>query len=119
MKKYVYIFVRQDISPEQQIVQASHVTLKLGYTQRSEEVEKECEGTLTEWLDPDNTYFTVVGVRDPEALNAVKMILCQFGVEYVDFFELDIDSFTAVATVPIAECNRGPLLAFNLLKIPR
>lgn len=30
MKYYTYIFVRQDLSPEQQVVQAAHVAMQMG-----------------------------------------------------------------------------------------
>lgn len=112
MKKYVYIFVRQDISFEQQAVQAAHVTFKLGaFMERYKD--------LTNWEDPDETYFTLVGVRNEEALSAITSILDKFGFKFESFYEPDLPGVTAVAAYPIDEDKRGPLLAFNLLKMGR
>jgi len=107
MKKYVYFFTRQDISPEQQLVQTSHVALKLGVEYGSV-------------INPDNTYFTVIGVRNREALEAVAEILIKFNFRFEVFSEPDLnDEITSIATTPIDEDNRGALLAFNLLKFGR
>lgn len=123
MKNYVYIFVRQDISPEQQAVQAAHVTMKLGYQMRSNaEVEYSFPNESTHqlsWADPNDTYFTLVGVRNLDALNAVDSILATYNMEYEVFFEPDLNfgEITAIAVYPLPEDKRGPLLAFNLLRM--
>lgn len=106
MKRYVYIFTRQDIFREYQLVQSSHVAYKLG----SILGEKKA--------DADNTYFTCVGVRNLEALEAVEKILTQFGFKYEKFFEPDLNEgeYTALAVHPVDEDKRDVLLAFNLLK---
>lgn len=107
-KYYSYFFTRQDISPEQQIVQTAHAALKLGVNSHE----------ITSKIDPDQTYFTLVGVRNIEALDAVIDILNTYKFKYEVFFEPDLgDTPTSVALYPIAEYNRGPLMAFNLLKI--
>lgn len=103
MKNYVYIFTRQDISPEQQLVQSAHVALKLG-------------SHLGKSIDPDETYFTVVGVRDGDALQSVRELLRNYDRKHVVFYEPDIDGFTSVATYPIPEGDRNELLAFSWLK---
>ena len=108
MKNYCYLFTRQDISPEQQVVQTAHAAMKLGYLAHDNMVP----------LDPDNTYFTVVGVRNEEALYAVVKLLNKFEYSFEVFVEPDIGGqVTSIATYPINENNRGPLLAFNLLKM--
>lgn len=107
-KAYVYIFTRQDISPEQQLVQSSHVALKLGFYAANDD---------SIMMDPDNTYFTCVGVRNERALGAVGDILDDYDFGYECFIESDMnDEITSIATYPIHEDNRGPLLAFNWLK---
>jgi hypothetical protein len=104
-KKYIYIFTRQDMIPEQQIVQSAHATLLLGKYLDKEE-------------DPNNIYFTLIGVRNLEALNAVEEILFKFAFKYEAFVEPDIGfQKTSIAVYPIDEAARGPLMAFNLLKI--
>lgn len=104
-KRYAYFFTRQDIFKEYQLVQTAHAAFKLGYLVNDKE-------------DPDNTYFTCIGVRNLEALEAVEKILTQFGFKYEKFFEPDLNGgeYTALAVHPVDEEDRGVLLAFNLLK---
>jgi hypothetical protein len=104
-KRYAYFFTRQDIFKEYQLVQTAHVAYKLG-------------SKMGKDADPDNTYFTCVGVRNLEALNAVAKILDQFSICYEVFIEPDLNSgeMTAIAVYPIDEDKRDILLAFNLLK---
>jgi hypothetical protein len=104
-KRYVYFFTRQDIFKEYQLVQTAHVAMKLGTK-------------LAKSEDPDNTYFTCVGVRNLEALEAVEKILDQFGFFYEAFIEPDLNGGekTAIALYPVDEDKRDILLAFNLLK---
>ena len=105
MKRYAYFFTRQDIRPEQQLVQTAHVAMKLGTR-------------LYDTDAPDNTYFTCVGVRNAEALVAVQKILQAFKIKYELFFEPDLNGgeYTALAVYPVDEDKRDILLAFNLLK---
>ena len=106
-KRYAYFFTRQDIFREYQLVQTAHVAMKLGYALGSDVT-----------VDPDNTYFTCVGVRNLEALEAVEKILTKFGFKYEKFFEPDLNEgeYTALAVHPVDEDKRDVLLAFNLLK---
>jgi hypothetical protein len=107
-KNYVYFFTRQDISPEQQLVQTAHVALKLGVMIDEQK------------LNPDETYFAVIGVRNEDALIAVGEILEKFKYPYEIFQEPDMkNQVTSIATYPINQDDRGPLLAFNLLKIQK
>ena len=105
MKRYLYTFTRQDIFKEYQLVQSSHVAYKLG-------------SILGQEADPDNTYFTCVGVRNLAALEAVEKILQKFGFKYEKFLEPDLNDgeYTALAVYPVDEDKRDILLAFNLLK---
>ena len=104
-KKYVYFFTRQDIFKEYQLVQTAHVALKLG-------------SVLGNKIDPDNTYFTCVGVRNLDALMAVMKIVKRFGHKVETFYEPDLNNgeITAIALHPVDEDKRDILLAFNLLK---
>ena len=109
MKKYVYIFTRQDLSPEQIVVQSSHVTMKMGYYL----------GKSPKSEDPDTTHFVLVGVRNEEALLAVVEILTSFNYQYEVFIESDEIGVTSVSTYPIDEDKKGILQAFNLMKMGR
>lgn len=120
IKRYAYFFTRQDLSPEQQLVQTAHVALKLGYISREKEIQQEISNPSLDVipLNPDETYFTVVGVRNKDALGAVILILEKFKFEYEVFYEPDIGNEpTSIALYPLNEDDRGILLAFNLLRM--
>ena len=110
MKYYAYFFTRQDISPEQQIVQTAHAAFQLGvHSQRVVDNGKPdpdlvpCQ--INEQIDPTETHFTVIGVRDLGALYAVESILQKFGYRYEKFFEPDLKDgeFTSIGVYPISE----------------
>ena len=118
MKQYAYFFTRQDMSPEQQIVQTAHAALKLGVNSATTPPALDADVPYVSNINPDETYFTVVGVRDLSALYAVQSILDKFGYRYEMFVEPDMnDEPTSIAVYPISEFVRGPLKAFNLLKV--
>lgn len=124
MTYYAVFFTRQDMIPEQQIVQTAHAAYKLGMAQGLEQQEMMKRNVKDGYIpyvttpNPDETHFTVIGVRNLEALNAVEEILKKFGYKYEVFNEPDIGGEnTSIAVYPIDSKDRGPLLAFNLLKV--
>jgi hypothetical protein len=99
--EYMFIFVRQDISKEQQAVQAAHVAYKAG---------------CMYGYNPDETYFVLVGVEDEAALNEAKATLDIKDVSFEQFYEPDLgDSLTAVASVPIKEHRKRFLKHYQKL----
>jgi len=99
-REYVYIFVRQDISPEYQAVQAAHATMKAGYAFKNMD-----EGRF------NGLYFTLVGVPD---LNALGEIVGKY--DAIPFYEPDLnDQMTAVVLPPVKSHKRGSLLTFKRL----
>lgn len=106
IKQYTYFFTRQDIFKEYQLVQTAHVAFKLGAKLGLKDA------------NPDNMYFTCVGVRDLVGLNAVKKILQKFDIRFEEFIEPDLNEGepTAIALYPIDEDKRDILMAFNLLR---
>jgi hypothetical protein len=101
-KEYIYIFVRQDLSNEQQLVQAAHVTLVLGNQLRDYKV--------------DDLYFAVIGVPDIKGL--VKAAHDLGDRQYVKFYEPDQgNTITAIATFPIKDQDRGELLKYKKLQL--
>lgn len=98
---YTYIFVRQDISNEQQLVQSSHIALELGAK-----------------MDHDfrGLHFTVIGVGDLKELEDTKENLEKLGISFEYFIEPDIgDQMTAIATYPIHAQKRRLLSKYRLL----
>jgi hypothetical protein len=91
-KEYVFTFVRQDLSNEQQMVQAGHSLFKLGCSLPRHKGDK--------------TYFVIVGVPN---LNALKEAADHIGkhVEFENFIEPDIgDEMTAISTYPIPAAKK-------------
>lgn len=100
---YTYVFVRQDLTPEYQLVQAAHATMVLGKN-------------LAEHHNPNETYFTVIGVENLKALNEVKKHVNDSGFEFEEFIEPDIGhEATAIAVHPIHWMARRPLKNYQLL----
>ena len=119
MNNYIYIFTRQDMIPEQQAVQTGHATLKLGCAMGKYKNDAAPIGwNQLRYSNPNDTHFTLVGVRNLEALTAVATILEKFGFDYETFIEPDMNNEpTSIALYPIPEDKRSILMAFNLLKM--
>lgn len=100
---YTYVFVRQDLAPEYQLVQAAHATMVLGRLMPKE-------------FNPRETYFTVIGVADLKELGNVRKVLWDNNFKFEDFVEPDIGhQITAIATHPIHWMKRRPLKDYKLL----
>ena len=109
-KQYSFFFVRQDISPEYQLVQNSHVALKLGVEMAKEEVES------------DDLYFACIGTENLDSLMEIYTDLLNRGIRTVPFYEPDLrNELTAIGTFPISASEKGFLknhkkLTFNINK---
>lgn len=121
MKHYAYFFTRQDISPEQQLVQTAHAAFQLGVNSQRWNGAPPVNQQMHQEVVAEETYFTVVGVRDLEGLLAVIKILDGFDIKHEVFYEPDLNGgeFTSIAVYPIREDRRDVLLAFNLLSFGR
>lgn len=88
---YAYIFVKQDMSREQQMVQCGHVAMVLGqYVSKDK-------------YDAKQLHFVVFGVADEKALiaKAIKLTT-EHSIKYVTFVEPDQDDqLTAIACLPM------------------
>lgn len=104
--EYVYIFVRQDLSPEQQAVQSAHVALVLGHKLKRTDVSE--------------LYFTLIGIPQLIDFRDVVKTLQLRGTQYESFYEPDQgNTLTAIATHPIKKSERGALRAFPLLRFKK
>lgn len=100
---YVYIFVRQDLSNEQQLVQAAHVALVLGNKLKKDSVAE--------------LYFAVIGIPQLSDFCKVMKDLKKHGTQYECFYEPDQgNTLTAIATHPIKKDERGILLDYQRLR---
>lgn len=92
---------------EQQLVQSAHAAFTVGNNNVDE-------------VDHRNTPFVVIGVKDEQALKAVAKILDVFHFDHDITREEDMDDqITAIATFPIEEEARFPLLAFKTLRFSK
>lgn len=95
---YMYLFVREDLTPSQQIIQAAHAVDELN--------KKYPHG-------PGN-FMVLCGATNETDLCEVSELLSFEGIGHHLFFESDIDSYTAIATVPLKGSERKPLSRFPL-----
>jgi len=102
-EKYSFIFIRQDLSKEQQVVQAAHVTLLLGTSPIKE--------------DPTKLNFVVCGVKDKTELEQVEAFINEHEVTTVKFIEPDLNNEpTAIASYPMGINQKRFMRRFKTLK---
>lgn len=87
---YAYIFVKQDMSREQQMVQCGHVSMVLG------------QAVSEHKYDAKNLHFIVFGVANEMALWNKIALLDSKSIKYVTFVEPDMNNaVTAIACLPM------------------
>lgn len=102
----MYVFVREDLSPEQQCVQCAHSCI--------EATKAFCSGDQQEWVHP---HLVVCGVPDEAALDRVMLRLETKSINYRAFCEPDRNNeITAIATSPIRGKLRKVFSGYRLLK---
>lgn len=100
IKPYTYVLVREDISPEQQMVQACHAALEAGFAFTAPAV---------------TSSLIVLTVPNREALLEARDRLFRYGIATEMFFEPDWEmGYSALATEPIFEKKKR----FALKKYP-
>jgi len=102
MGTYTYIFIRQDISLAQQMVQGIHAALDAGR------------------LFTDNPHYNLVmiGVKDEEELFDVERLLSENDIKFTKFFEPDNDmGYSSICTEALSNRNKRSVLSkFKLWK---
>lgn len=103
-KPYSYIFVRQDIKPEQQLVQTAHCTMVLG--------------SKLSHLDCSKIHFVIMGCKDLNELRKRMNFMVERDIRFEVFAEPDINNEpTAIASYPITSiAERKKFARFKLLK---
>lgn len=97
--KYMYLFTRRDLSPQQQIIQTAHAAHIIGNKQ-------ECDSVPNAVLIGANTEFDLIGIKE---------YLEYFEIAHEIFYEPDISQHTAIATYPLVGDERKPLQKFELM----
>lgn len=95
---YMYMFVREDLSHPQQIVQTAHAVDELNKKYPHE---------------PGN-HMVLCGAKTEDDLHDISMHLSFEGINHFMFFETDISGFTAIATVPLKGKERKAMQKFRL-----
>lgn len=99
MNRYFYIFVRQDIPIEQQIIQTAHATI---------EMTKLCK-------IEDIPYVVMIGIPDEVWMGSVIKHLKALKIEHAEFLDTDFDfGVASVVTVPLTEDQRTHLRHYPL-----
>lgn len=101
--EYVYIFVRQDIPLEHQIVQTNHATWSMAARYGSD----------------DTPNIVAIGVPDEAALREACALLSDCTIAHWSWTEPDEEmglGFTAITTEPIAGSRRRALSHYKLWK---
>lgn len=100
---YVYVFVREDLSPPQQAVQSAHAVIEATKTFNLERL-------------PDHPSVVILSAKNENRLNRVRKYLIDQGILHVQFFEPDMDNqLTAIATQPLFGSRREVLRKYQLL----
>ncbi len=99
---YTYIFVRQDISLAQQLVQASHAALDAGKA----------------FADVPHRNLVLIGVRSEHELFAIEQHLAESNIRFTTFYEPDgLMGHSAICTEALTDRNKRKRLShFDLWK---
>lgn len=103
MKPYVYVLVREDISLEQQMVQASHAALEAGFR----------------FQQPagDTSSLILLSIPNRESLENAARELQLVGIDHHMFFEPDFDmGHSALATRPLYGAERKRMRKYPLYR---
>ena len=99
---YIYLFVREDLSKCQQIIQTAHAV---------DELNKR----LDEVTDKTN-HMVLIGAKSDLELCEISHYLHMNKIEHFLFYEPDIEGHTAIATVPLVGDERHPMQIFSTMK---
>ena len=100
MTPYIYLFIREDLSIPQQIIQTAHAVDSLSINRESDNVN----------------HMVLIGIENEEELKNISKYLQIWDIEHKMFYEPDITSHTAIATNPLRGKERNRLKKFNLMK---
>lgn len=102
--KYIYLFTRRDLSPQQQIIQTAHATVEMGVHWGREDFN-----------DKETPNAVLIGIHSENALLDIKDYLEENKIPNEMFYEPDIEAYTAIATYPLEGKEREPLKKFGLM----
>jgi len=101
----MYVFVRTDISFEQQIVQACHSSIEVA------------RNSLVSPCD-EHPSVILLGVKSESHLNKVEKHLSSLGIDHRFFVEPDLDNqITSICTEPVGSEMRSSFRKYQCLKV--
>ncbi len=107
-RQYLYIFVRQDMIPEQQAVQAAHATFVAGQMLQEQGVK----------FSSDFTHFVLIGVPGLDELHQALDKAKAADIRVACFFEGDMDDeLTAFTAGVVTQEKRAVFKEYGLLKM--
>jgi len=98
----VYILLRADLAPTDQIIQAAHAVMEMAW------MYPRAEGLV---------HICLLEVRDDDAIQRASMRLRQAGIRVYAFTEPSahiVGDYTALATEPLSDERRQPLKKYKL-----
>ena len=98
---YMYLFIREDLSIPQQIVQTAHAVDEMGKQHKHSKV---------------TNHMVLFPAKHEADLKSISDKLEMLGIEHHMFWEPDVSAFTAIATRPLIGDERIPLRKYRLLK---
>ena len=102
-KKYVYLFIRQDLSNPQKVVQSVHSAIEMARFQMTDQDEVPS--------------VVAIGVKSELHLEKEYQRLLGIGIKIFPFYEpMFNNEFTSFMTVPLEGKDREPLLKYSLLR---
>lgn len=102
-KKYVYLFIRRDLSNPQKIVQSCHAAMEMSRHHMNTEDE--------------HPSLVVIGIKSEEKLKNASSRIQGLGIDIKEFYEPLFDNqLTSFATAPVGEEIREHFKKYNLIK---
>jgi hypothetical protein len=96
---YTYLFIRLDLEPARQIVQAAHAALEAGHA------------------FGEHSHLVLIGANSEQQLLNIAEHLTTHQIEFQMFHEPDYNTgHTAICTRPLTGDERKPLRKFSLMK---
>jgi hypothetical protein len=97
--EYMYLFIRRDLSHQQQIIQTAHATHSMASKHKDESIPN----------------AVLIGIHSEDALLDIRDYLDQNNINCEMFYEPDINAHTAIATYPLRGKERKPMQKFGLM----
>lgn len=95
---YMYLFIRDDLSHPQQIVQTAHAVDELNKRHPHK----------------SGNYMVLCGAKSEFDLHQISEWLHERKIAHEMFYEPDISGYTAIATKPLIDDERKPMRRFTL-----